>query len=139
MFLLLQPSNMKYGSIPTSLGDKVINAHLPEGARQSNNRSSPVQTNSKSDSEGAFIEVLPFLFFQVSSFSSFLKMGLIYQSICGCLLLTMRTDKYTKYRTVCQEDHRPIQLPPQNIVTKSEFSNYSSEQHKKMAMLSYPF
>ncbi|XP_068111170.1 protein bicaudal C homolog 1 isoform X1 [Hyperolius riggenbachi] len=57
----VKPSNMKYGSISaSSLGDKVINSHLPESSRPSNNRSSPVQTSPKSDSEGgndAFVEV----------------------------------------------------------------------------------
>nr|DBA13768.1 TPA: hypothetical protein GDO54_017107 [Pyxicephalus adspersus] len=58
----VKPSNMKYGSISTSsLGDKVINTHLPETAMTSNNRSPPVQTNAKSGSEGgndAFVEML---------------------------------------------------------------------------------
>ncbi|XP_056385915.1 protein bicaudal C homolog 1 isoform X6 [Hyla sarda] len=54
-------TNMKYGTISTSsLGDKVMSSHLPESSRQSNSRSSPDQTSTKSDSEGcndAFVEV----------------------------------------------------------------------------------
>ncbi|KAM3913361.1 protein bicaudal C homolog 1 isoform 3-T3 [Leptodactylus fuscus] len=57
----VKSTNMKYGTISTSsLGDKVMTSHLPESSRQSNNRSSPDQTNVKSDSEGcndAFVEV----------------------------------------------------------------------------------
>ncbi|XP_069609658.1 protein bicaudal C homolog 1 isoform X7 [Ranitomeya imitator] len=57
----VKSSSMKYGTLSTSsLGDKVMNSHLPESSRQSNNRSPPVQTSPKSDSEGcndAFVEV----------------------------------------------------------------------------------
>lgn len=59
---------MKYGSISTSsLADKVINSHLPETARSSNNRSSPVQPNTKTDSEGEF-EKLELFFFILELF-----------------------------------------------------------------------
>ncbi|XP_073404357.1 protein bicaudal C homolog 1 isoform X4 [Dendrobates tinctorius] len=57
----VKSSSMKYGTLSTSsLGDKVMNSHLPESSRQSNNRSPPDQTSPKSDSEGcndAFVEV----------------------------------------------------------------------------------
>ncbi|XP_077114979.1 protein bicaudal C homolog 1 isoform X3 [Ranitomeya variabilis] len=57
----VKSSSMKYGTLSTSsLGDKVMNSRLPESSRQSNNRSPPVQTSPKSDSEGcndAFVEV----------------------------------------------------------------------------------
>ncbi|KAM4032615.1 protein bicaudal C homolog 1 isoform 3-T4 [Anomaloglossus baeobatrachus] len=57
----VKTSNMKYSTLSaSSLGDKVMNSHLPESSRQSSNRSPPDQTSPKSDSEGcndAFVEV----------------------------------------------------------------------------------
>ncbi|XP_073541580.1 protein bicaudal C homolog 1 isoform X4 [Phyllobates terribilis] len=57
----VKSSSMKYGTLSaSSLGDKVMNSHLPESSRQSSNRSPPDQTSPKSDSEGcndAFVEV----------------------------------------------------------------------------------